>query len=316
MSMSFDRLLQQIEGAEIITIFRHSNPDCDAAGSQFGLKSWILDNWPEKQVYALGLDHPNQGEWPYSDEVDDETIRQSLAIVVDTANVERVDDQRFATAQYIFKVDHHPDRTPYGNDQIVDVSSAATCQILSDFIAFCKESTVSKTTAEYLYAGMLTDTLNFTTSNTTADSLQAAGFLCRFGVNIPELSRTLFDRSLKGFHFSAWIRSNVTIMDDHLGYVVVPMSIMDEYGMTASKTRSFVDEYGHVREFEAWCVFTEKMGEEGLLYDGSLRSKTIRINDIAEKYHGGGHVNASGVKNLTRSQVEEILNLINRKIHM
>ena len=51
--MGFDRLLQQIENAKIITIFRHTNPDCDALGSQFGLKNWIQDNYPDKQVYAL-----------------------------------------------------------------------------------------------------------------------------------------------------------------------------------------------------------------------------------------------------------------------
>ena len=54
--------------------------------------------------------------------------------------------------------------------------------------------------------------------------------------------------------------------------------------------------------------------ELGLMFQSS--SCGISINDIAEKYHGGGHVNASGVKNLTRSQVDEILDLINRKIHM
>ena len=314
--MTFERLLQHIQNAQIITIFRHTNPDCDAVGAQFGLKNWIQDNWPEKKVYALGYDHPNQGVWPESDSVEDEVIAQSLAIVVDTANRERVDDQRFEKARLIFKVDHHPDRSPYGNDQIVDENAAATCQILADFIASSKKSTVSKKTAEYLYAGMLTDTLNFTTSNTTADSLRAAGFLCSHGVDIPALSRTLFDRSLNGFRFSAWIRSNVNILDDHLGYVIVPCSIMEDYGMSASKARSFVDEYGHVKEFEAWCVFTEKMTEKGLLYDGSLRSKTVRINDIAEQYHGGGHVNASGVKNLNKEQVEKILYLINRRIKL
>lgn len=314
--MGFDRLLQQIENAQIITIFRHTNPDCDAVGAQFGLKNWIQDNYPDKQVYALGYDAPNQGEWPKSDEAGDEDIAQSLAIVVDTANTERIDDQRYASASSIFRIDHHPDRSPYGNDQIVDESAAATCQILADFLAYCKDSTVSVTTAERLYAGMLTDTLNFTTSNTTAASLRAAGYLCQFGVNIPSLSRTLFDRSLNGFRFSAWIRSHVTVKENHLGYAVIPMSIMEEYDMSASKARSFVDEYGHVREFEAWCVFTEKQGENGFLYDGSLRSKTIRINDIAEKYHGGGHVNASGVKNLTREQVDELLDLINERIHV
>ena len=135
--MGFDRLLQQIENAKIITIFRHTNPDCDALGSQFGLKKWIQDNYPDKQVYALGYDAPNQGVWPKSDEAGDEVIAQSFAIVVDTANTERIDDQRFASASSIFKIDHHPDRFFYGDDQIVDESAAATCQILADFLACC-----------------------------------------------------------------------------------------------------------------------------------------------------------------------------------
>ena len=101
--MTFERLLQHIQNAQIITIFRHTNPDCDAVGAQFGLKNWIQDNWPEKKVYALGYDHPNQGVWPESDSVEDEVIAQSLAIVVDTANRERVDDQRFEKARLIFK---------------------------------------------------------------------------------------------------------------------------------------------------------------------------------------------------------------------
>ena len=37
----FDRLLELIREYENVTIFRHINPDCDALGSQFGLKSWI-----------------------------------------------------------------------------------------------------------------------------------------------------------------------------------------------------------------------------------------------------------------------------------
>lgn len=308
--MGFDRLRKCIEDAKIITIFRHTNPDCDAVGSQFGLKQWIHDNYPDKQVYALGYEKPNQGVWPDSDIVDDEVIEKSLAIVVDTANIERVDDQRFLNASYVFKVDHHPDRSPFGNEQIVDVTSAATCQILADFIASIPESHVSSVAASSLYAGMLTDTLNFTTSNTTAASLRAAGYLCQFGVDIPSLSRTLFDRSLHGFRFSAWIRTNVNIVNDHIAYIIVPSSIMEEYYMTPSKARSFVDEYGHVREFEAWAVFTQKQGTDELLFDGSLRSKTIRLNDIAEKYNGGGHVNASGVKNLTPENVDEIISAI------
>ena len=50
------------------------------------------------------------------------------------------------------------------------------------------------------------------------------------------------------------------------------------------------------------------------LYDGSLRSKKNRINDIAEKFGGGGHACAAGVKNLTQENMTNILNLLRKRI--
>ena len=50
------------------------------------------------------------------------------------------------------------------------------------------------------------------------------------------------------------------------------------------------------------------------LYDGSLRSKKNRINDIAEKFGGGGHACAAGVKNLTQENMTNILNLLRNRI--
>ena len=52
--MNFEGLLETIERFDIITLYRHEHPDCDAAGSQFGLKEWLNVNFPQKKVYALG----------------------------------------------------------------------------------------------------------------------------------------------------------------------------------------------------------------------------------------------------------------------
>lgn len=312
--MTFDHLYNTIQEADIITVFRHTNPDCDAVGSQFGLVQWIKDNWPEKHVYACGFDQPNQGVWPHSDEVTDDIIEQSVAIILDTANRERVDDSRFEKAKTVYKVDHHPARDNFGDFNIVDEKSAATCQLLARFIEETQPSRITKQAAEYLYAGILTDTLNFTTSNTTADTLKSAGFLCQYGVDIPLLARSLFDKSLNGFRFSAWVRSHVETIDGSLAYEMIPSSIQQEFNMTPSRARSFIDELGHVRDFEVWVVFTEKNVDGKILYDGSIRSKTVTVNDIAEQYNGGGHKNASGIKNLTEDMVHAALHALQERI--
>ena len=98
-------MFELIEKYDVITIFRHVSPDSDALGSQFGLKQWIMDTYPNKQVFALGYENSKSKEnvYPCSDQTDDETIKKSLAIVLDTANAKRVDDSRFQSAAHILK---------------------------------------------------------------------------------------------------------------------------------------------------------------------------------------------------------------------
>ena len=69
------QILSAIESHSMITIFRHGHPDHDALGSQFGLASWLKENYPEKQIYCLGQERMHNDLYPFSDEVSDEIDR-------------------------------------------------------------------------------------------------------------------------------------------------------------------------------------------------------------------------------------------------
>ncbi|MBQ9328391.1 MAG: bifunctional oligoribonuclease/PAP phosphatase NrnA [Solobacterium sp.] len=313
----FDGLLEAIETAETITLFRHARPDCDAVGSQFGLKQWIEENWPEKRVYALGYDYCSQGNcWSYSDTVSLEVIRDSTAIVLDTANTDRIDDIRCLQARKLVKIDHHPDHTPYGDLSLVFVYSAATCEILGEFFRRQTDKTMSLTTAEYLFRGILTDTLSFRTNNTTEHTLAIAGWLAGFGVRIPEINRELFDKSLKDYRFGSMMRNTVQFAaGNHMAYRIVSDEEMKEWGLTISDVKNFVEEYGRVQEIELYAVFCENTSTDPVTYEGSLRSHTIPINLIAEQFNGGGHVNACGVRGLPKEKLEELIQVLASTIH-
>ena len=53
----FTKVLKRIQKYDIIGVFRHVSPDYDALGSQFGLVTFLKDNFPDKKIYALGKDH-------------------------------------------------------------------------------------------------------------------------------------------------------------------------------------------------------------------------------------------------------------------
>ena len=66
---------------------------------------------------------------------------------------------------------------------------------------------------------------------------------------------------------------------------------------------------GNIKEFEIWAIFNQRIdANNNIIYDGSIRSKYVPINQIASRYNGGGHPNASGVKGLSKIDLENILN--------
>ncbi len=306
-------LKEIIKGFTKITVFRHENPDGDALGSQFALKYMIEDNFKDVEVKALGYEAYFKDLFDKSDMVDEDFIKDSLAIVCDTANSSRVDDQRYTSAKKIVKIDHHPNLEPFGDINIVDIKYAATCELLSELF-FKEDLIISEKTAKMLYIGILTDTLAFKTNNTTENTLLMASKLVKCGINIPLINQIVFNDDLKTFKFKTLLRNKLQVQD-RVGYIVYSHDEIIDSKLKAGDIRGFINEIGNIKELEAWCIFTEKIIDHKPLYDGSLRSKNIAVNTIAGLYNGGGHKNASGVKNLTLVQVFEIISLMQKEIY-
>ena len=130
-------ILEKIKKYDTITLYRHINPDGDAYGSQNGLNDIIKENFPEKKVYCVGTPSNHFDKFlPHMDEVSDEIIENSLAIVLDVGNIARVDDARFLTAQDIMKIDHHIYVEPFmdslGYVEWVETNYIAACEMIAD----------------------------------------------------------------------------------------------------------------------------------------------------------------------------------------
>ena len=79
----FEKALEIIKAHDTIIIYRHSNPDGDALGSQVGLCEIIKDNYPEKRVFIVGDESDRYGFIVNSamDNLEDALIPSSLSII-------------------------------------------------------------------------------------------------------------------------------------------------------------------------------------------------------------------------------------------
>lgn len=304
-------ILALVEAYDVITIFRHTAADQDALGSQFGLKHFLKSAYPKKEIYALGEDLGGAANlFPSIDKVDDEKIKKSIAFVLDTADTSRIDDKRYQMADKIIKIDHHIIVEDYADESYIDTSAAATCEILA-FLIQKSGVNVSKECAQYLYYGLLADSIAFTTTNTTSNTLSAAAFLVSCGLNVSEIAQKRCGMSENEFRYISDIRTKVQV-NGKVAYSIMREKDYMKYGLSYNQAKEKVFALSNVNEFEMWCLFTEdsSYGEENL-YNGSLRSKQIAINQVANQFGGGGHKNACGVKKLTLHDIERLVDTFN-----
>lgn len=312
-----ERFFACIREYDTITLFRHIGADADALGAQFGLKQWINETYPHKKVYALGQSVGSAAvHYPQIDEVDDTAVQNSLAIILDTANASRIDDERWQTAAYRIKVDHHILVDRYADLEYVEDKKGATCEILANMFQ-AQGATLSKQCAEYLYSGLIADTLQFSINATTPQTLMSGAYLVAQGVDVAKVNDQNFTKSLKEYRYETYIREHVQCYHEHVAFCKITRTEYEQFDLSYNEAKEKTYALSHVNEFKAWILFVESNDstKESPLYNASIRSRNVVINDIAMRFNGGGHRYACGAKNLNEAQIQALLEQLAQRIN-
>ena len=240
----YKKLLDKIKQYNKITLFRHQRPDGDAVFTILALYEFIRTNFPEKKVKCCGYDLYSKKN--KIDKVSDSFIKSSLAIVIDTSRSDRIDDDRFALAEYIIKIDHHPVVDSYGNLNIVKTDVGACAELLAEILmskTFSKYK-ISNKVYEYLYSGIVTDTLNLKTASTTPKTLKIASKLAEKGnLIISNIVDSLMDNSIDEFQKISKLRNHLKI-DKNFGYIILHNKDLKEIGFDPYEAKNNISEFG------------------------------------------------------------------------
>ena len=301
------QIIDKIQQYETIIVHRHVRPDPDAYGSQMGLAEIIRKNYPAKQVFAVGEHEESLSFLGAPQQIDDATFNGALIIVTDTANTDRIDDQRYAKGDFLIKIDHHPNDDAYGDLLWVDTTASSCSEMIYDLFeegqAYAKW-TLSDEAARLLFAGIVGDTGRFIFPSATEKTFETAGHLIRYQFNRTKLFDSMYELDRKLLHLQGYIYQNFVIDEHGMAYIKLTKDILTEFDVTPSETSLLVGSLGSVKGISAWVMFIEEIDSIRV----RLRSKGPVINELAKKHHGGGHPLASGATAYSWEEAEQVIN--------
>jgi phosphoesterase RecJ-like protein len=306
----YSEILEAIKKYPKIVVFRHVIPDFDALGTQWGVATWIKENFPSKQVKVVGEDHPTFTPrlYPKMQKVSDKFFdKKTLSIVVDTANMERIDDPRFSKAAMVIKIDHHPNVNPYGDICLVEPETCAASELWMKIIGtFGKKFKLSKKTATFLYSGIAGDSGRFMYKSTSALTFEIAKQLLETGINAhDDVYLKMYEKTLEDLKVTAYLLNHYHVSEKGVAYYVLTHREQSDLGMLANQGKENINLFSNIKDVHVWCSISEDV--EDKVWRVSIRSKKVPIHEIAQKYNGGGHPQASGCKLSNIDRLPELI---------
>lgn len=293
-------------------IVAHTSPDGDAVGSCVAMKEFL--RWQGKEATVvfpdrfpdfLGFLDPDRDLLLYDKEketADGAIARADVLICQDFNSFSRASGMEEAlrrSGALKILIDHHiaPDTAAF--DLVFscqDVSS--TCELLYYILkshpgTAGDPSRLPALAATALFAGMTTDTNNFSNS-TYPSTFSMASDLLAAGVDRASLLEDLYNRFSEGRLrlIGELLRDGLKIVDGRFSYMLLPKSLQRKYGYSKGDVEGVVNRPLEIEDILISALFTEDDGFVRV----SIRSKRdVDVNTFAKEYfNGGGHFNASG----------------------
>ena len=297
---SFQTLLRELKTLQRrVVVIGHARPDGDCIGSQIALARLLRalgceaccvngDPLPRRQRFV-------QGDTPFFLRSEFSVKEGDVALYVDCGDGERAG--RILWGSYpnpLGNIDHHLNNPNYARYNIVDTTSAATCEILAGLMLDL-ELPIDVYTAKALYLGIATDTGQFRFNATSQRTFNIAAELLTRGANAAETSNNLYNcESIGKLQLLQRFLASFTMeCEGRVCIGFLPSGIFKETHTTAEDIEGIVDYTRSIEGVEIGVLLEER--PDGV--KASLRSKdpAYRVDLIAEQFNGGGHACAAGL---------------------
>lgn len=298
-------VINKIKEYDTIIIHRHYQPDGDALGSQIGLKAILVDNFPNKKIYAVGDTTARLDFIGEMDIIDDDCYKDALIIILDSSTEDMIHDQRYKTGKFKIKIDHHLSGKDYADINYVDTGTISCASLIAD-IFYSLGYKINQEAAMALYIGIVTDSGRFLYPGVTSKTLLLASNLLSTGFDIQPIYQKLYTEDYDLKKIKAELVSAIQKTKNNVAYIFSSKKDVKRFKLDIfTVSREFVGVMSGIQGVDIWVNFTEDIN--GKIYT-EIRSTKYNVSLVAAKHGGGGHKLACGATLNSKKDIQAVLN--------
>ncbi|AZZ65662.1 bifunctional oligoribonuclease/PAP phosphatase NrnA [Metamycoplasma phocicerebrale] len=310
----FKNIETKIRNHKNIVIFHHIRPDGDCLGSQFGMKNLIKENFPDKNVYAIGDSKDSYSYLDFSmDKLEIKPLDDSLAIIVDANFKERLECREYLDNNIfseVIRIDHHPNDDDLNASLVwVDPLSPAAAQQIAE-IAYALNWKVNPDAATYLFLGIYTDSVRLTTNLTNDKTMFLVSWLYSKGAKKDLIYSEMAKKSLADIKVNAFIQQNMQIKNKVVSFYFT-LEDQHKLGINDPLKANRPFSLANIDDNKAWVFFTQEAKDQ---IRCEFRSSGACVRNVAIKWGGGGHHRASGAQIHDESLISQIIKDLEKEV--
>lgn len=299
------KIYKKIKKYNTIVIARHIGPDPDAVCSQIALRDTIKATFPSKNVYTVGMSVSRFKSFGTLDKINEEELDNPLLIVLDVPNISRIDGITFSRYKEVIKIDHHPYEDKMGDTELVDTTSCSVAQLIGELVLNTRLK-LTKEVAENIFLGIVSDSDRFLLQYTTAKTFKIVNQIIeKTNLDFTNLYVRLYERPLNEIRFQGYLAQNLITTENGFAYIKITSDDIKNFGVDSSTASNMINNFNYIKEIKVWTFIT--YDQKSTMYKVNIRSRNVVINDIATKYHGGGHKFASGVRTTNEVDIDNLI---------
>ena len=297
--------LNKLKKYDSICLIGHKDPDPDALSSMVVLKEFLTNEFEIENISLFAEVNelsPQCLEILDGIELNPNLISFDCAILLDSPNIDRAGIYSFLlkNAECTVVIDHHNTNELDFDINIVEETSS-TCEIVYSILNYFGY-TPSDESKGKLYAGVITDTGNFTVGKIGPRTFELASDYVNDIDYVNIYKAFLMNNTLKNIKVLGLTIQNLTSHhDDKLILTHISQEEATKMDLSSDDYLGIVNYLNTIKEANIVC-FIQPKGNEFYV---SMRAKEgFNVADVAKRHNGGGHIGAAAFQ--TDQPIKEI----------